>query len=438
MPSLLRSLACLALLALCASARADALTDRAKALLDAGQAKEAYALLLPLESERAGQTGYDYLLGIAALDAGDPERAVFALERVLALKPDFVQARAEIARAYAALGDREGAKKELETVMASEPPPEVRATIDRFLAAISKPTTRFSGFMEGTFGVDSNINSATGSGSLAVPSIGTITLGPGLSRLSDNFTGLAAGASLSHPVNEAWTLVGGLRGTFRLNGGDSVKTQFDTASADYDAGVRWSKDKADSVTLGVQGQTFMLDNARYRDSNGLVAQWQHSLSETRQITLFGQRSDLRYVSQPIRNADRSIVGAAYAQSFAAKYSPVLFVSGYAGSERERAAGVPNLGHDPYGARLGVQLTLQPERLYLNAFASYEERRYGGPEPLFGFDRKDRQTDLRLALTWKLADGWSVTPQIAYTDNRSNVNLFQYDRTVTSVALRKDF
>ncbi|MBS0337450.1 MAG: hypothetical protein JSS40_11665, partial [Proteobacteria bacterium] len=46
---MLRLLFCLALFALCGIARADAVTDQAKGLLDAGKAKEAYALLLPLE-----------------------------------------------------------------------------------------------------------------------------------------------------------------------------------------------------------------------------------------------------------------------------------------------------------------------------------------------------------------------------------------------------
>jgi tetratricopeptide (TPR) repeat protein len=75
---------------LCASlgAAADAVTDRAKALLQRNDAQAAYKLLLPLEAQRAGDPEYDYLLGIAAIDAGDPERAIFALERVLAVQPD--------------------------------------------------------------------------------------------------------------------------------------------------------------------------------------------------------------------------------------------------------------------------------------------------------------------------------------------------------------
>ena len=78
---------------------ADQITDRARLLLQQKNPQAAYRLLEPLESQRAGDPEYDYLLGIAALDSGERERAVFALERVLAVNPNHAQARAEIARA---------------------------------------------------------------------------------------------------------------------------------------------------------------------------------------------------------------------------------------------------------------------------------------------------------------------------------------------------
>jgi hypothetical protein len=231
--------------------------------------------------------------------------------------------------------------------------------------------------------------------------------------------------------------VGGARANARLNQGDGLKTQFDNSSIDADAGARWARGK-NSVTLGVQVNSFYLDNNRFRDAAGVVGQWQHNLSDTSQVSVFGQWTDLSYPTQGVRDAERTIAGVAYAQSLQFAYSPVVFVSGYFGSEKEKAANVPWLGHDPLGLRAGVQLTLQPERLFVSGYAGYEERHYGGQEPLFGVARKDRQIDLRVGMQWRFAPGWSLNPQIAYTDNRSSVNLFQYDRTVASVSLRKDF
>ncbi|MFN0186977.1 MAG: hypothetical protein ACKVQR_24460, partial [Aquabacterium sp.] len=70
--------ACATALALTAAlAAADSVTDEARRLLNAQQAKAAFELLSPLESQRAGDPSFDYLLGIAAIDAGHPTRAIF-------------------------------------------------------------------------------------------------------------------------------------------------------------------------------------------------------------------------------------------------------------------------------------------------------------------------------------------------------------------------
>jgi len=58
----------------------------------------------------AGNLDYDYLLGIAALDSGQPDKASLALERVLAVTPDYVGAGSILARAYFALAIMNGRK----------------------------------------------------------------------------------------------------------------------------------------------------------------------------------------------------------------------------------------------------------------------------------------------------------------------------------------
>ncbi len=76
-----------------------------RARMEAHDPQGAFALLDPLEIARAGESAFDYLLGIAALDSGHVTRAIFALERVLAVQPQNNLARAEIARAYLIAGE---------------------------------------------------------------------------------------------------------------------------------------------------------------------------------------------------------------------------------------------------------------------------------------------------------------------------------------------
>jgi tetratricopeptide (TPR) repeat protein len=418
------------------SAFGDELTDRATRLLAQRQAKEAYQLLLPQETARAGDPEYDYLLGIAAIDAGAPERGVFALERVLALQPNNHVARAEIARAYLALGERDAARREFQTVREQQIPADAKASIDRFLAAITAAdTTRIDGFMELGTGYDSNVNAATGSSQVAVPALGGLiaTLDPAATKRGDGFGAIAGGINVTHKMTDVWSVVGSAAGAARLH---AEETRFDQITLDASVGARWARGK-NAITVGGQLQSFELDYARFRETTGAVAQWQHSYDERRQASLFGQYSQLRYPAQSIRDADREVIGVAYGKAFTVTYTPVVFTSVYLGRERELASGVPHLGHDLWGMRVGGQLRLGSGWALLGS-AAYEQRRYGGPEPLFLETRKDRQTDLSAGVSYLLRANTLLLGQLAYTDNRSTIAINKFDRTVASVSLRFNF
>lgn len=199
-PRLLRGLVLVLLCATAVGAAAqDATLDRARELIGAKQAKAAYELLAPLETARAGEPEFDYLLGLAAIDAGERTRGIFALERVLAVRPDHVQARAEIARAYFLIGENRAARAEFEAVKRAAPPDEVVASIDGFLDAIEQREraagSGVASYLEATFGFDDNVNAATGTRSFGVAAFPGLAfnLAANASRQRDNFLGLAGG-----------------------------------------------------------------------------------------------------------------------------------------------------------------------------------------------------------------------------------------------------
>jgi cytochrome c-type biogenesis protein CcmH/NrfG len=99
-----------------AALAADETLSRAKQQHDSRQAKEAYTLLAPLQSERAGEIEYDYLLGLAAMESGMPTEAIFAFERILAINPNDTDARMALARAYHMTGETKASREEFEAV----------------------------------------------------------------------------------------------------------------------------------------------------------------------------------------------------------------------------------------------------------------------------------------------------------------------------------
>jgi tetratricopeptide (TPR) repeat protein len=421
----------------------DATLDRARTLLQGQQGKAAYELLDPLEQQRAGNPDFDYLLGVAAIEAGQFTRAVFALERVLAVRPDHPQARAEIARAYFLMGENRAARQEFEAVKAGRPPAEVAATIDRFLSALDERQAPFrtgvTGFLEAGVGHDSNTNVAASGTGLAIPALPGFGFNPGLR--SDTFTTLGGGVNGRYVLNPAWSLIGNAAFNRRIN---HQADRFDTGSQGADGGVVY-RAGANEFTVAMQVQTFLVDNSRFRDAVGGIAQWRHSLSDRQQVAVYGQITRLTYPTAVIRNADREVFGVAWANSLDMAYAPVIYAGAYAGRERTMTSGFPELGHRVSGLRGGGQVSFGDT---LTAFVnlSFEERRYGTPEAVdvrsltsfFPFSRVDKEYAVRIGANWKFARNWTLTPSLSYTDNDSNVNVSEYKRTIGAVTVRYDF
>jgi hypothetical protein len=199
----------------------------------------------------AGDPGDDYLPGIAALDSGNALDAVFAFERVVDLAPDNGPARAELARAHLALG---GALFELS---------------DRSL------------------------------------------------ELDSAMWDLTAGLRFTSPLSQAHGLgvYGGIDLSHRLA---LSAADFTTTDAADQLGVHLRRDKH-QFRVGLEADRLKVDGgstlARGRELGVATAQWQHSFSDTDQITVFGQCSMLRYPEQRVRKVNRHTGGLGYAHVF---------------------------------------------------------------------------------------------------------------------------
>ncbi len=435
-----KTLAVLLLSLLSQFVSADELTDRAKALLDQGKAGEAFQLLDAVEGARAGDVGFDLLFGIVALEARQNTRSVFALERVLAVQPNNARARAEIARAYLALGETATAKQEFESVQKQGVPPEVSATIDRFLDAVDRldtvSRTTIRGYLEGSAGYDTNVNVGPSGTTVAIPALGGLPFTLSTSSKANDawYATVGGGLNLRTPVNSEVALVGGVSGVLRNNYGENNVGQFDNLVGDAYAGVVLTRDK-NEFSLNAQFNQYELASDTYRTAAGLSGQWQYKMDARNQLSVFAQYSDLRYQTQLIRNAERWVAGGAFAHAYTG--GQVVFASAYLVNERPRNGTVPWLALDGIGLRVGGQMNYDAKTV-LFANGSIESRRYDAEDPTFLTTRKDTQYDLSLGANYTPARYWKVTPKLSLTVNETNTELNKYHREVVSVTVRRDF
>jgi tetratricopeptide (TPR) repeat protein len=427
----------LALLALSSTAAADQVTDQARELLNGHQAGSAYALLAPLSDERAGDPDFDYLLGIAALDSGQPGQAVFALERVLAVKPDDALARAEIARAYYALSEFQTSKQEFENVKTSaEVPATARATMDEYLKLIDRAQRgeqRLSGYVGFSTGYDTNVNSGTDQSTIAIPVLGNLPfqLVDKATSQDDPFAAVSAGVDGLKPIDKTWAVIGGARGYYR-----ATESPFSTADTYLYGGVRGSFGKHELIFAG-QGEDFIVDADSLRFVYGGYAQWNYAIDNKSRLSLSFQGNKIDYPDLNHRNATRYVTSASYLLAIPGKREPVVYAGVYGGVEQEDQSSRPQFGHDLYGGRVGGSIELLPKLRGFTSF-SMEQRDYHGPDPIFLRTRDDTQYIVSGGVEYKLCENWMLRPNVSYTINNSNIAINDYDRVVVGIDVTMQF
>jgi outer membrane protein len=442
---LLRAVVVLLLAVFSLGARAQSNDLRsANELIKQGKPAEALVQLRAVGDKGGNSTNpeYHYLVGIAANDSGDIDGAIESLREAVRLKPDFLQAHAELARAYMSFGNLFLAHLEMEKVKAGNPPPEVVAALDKYVDDYHKSVLaqrkRLAGSVSFGIGYDTNVNTATAAQSVFIPILGGIraTLDTNGRARKDSFSLLAGDVGGFYPLSERVELIGGIAASAKING--SVD-QFDNLYANATGGVRFNVDQKNQINVVANFDTVELDNKRVRDSNGATVQWGTMLHPLIEGGVFLQQARLTYPQERFRDVDRTVYGVSLTPgAFGRRLitTPPMLVL-YGGKEDPLESDVPHLGHRLWGIRLG-DVHYFSTRLASFQGLTYENRKYGGPDPLFMETRKDDQWDVTLGLIYKWTPEWTVIPLISYTNNRSNLEVFKYDRTAVSVSLRYNF
>lgn len=422
---------------LCSAAAPDlAAADK---LIKAGEFEAAYASLLPAEFELAGDTDYDYLLGIAALEAGHSDKATLILERVLAVDSSHTAARLELARAYFAFGDYDRSQREFLTVKQQNPPPSVLVAIERYLTAIDErrqaKTTRAAAYVEAGFGIDSNASGGPAQASIYLPYAGAeLPLDPLSRQIRDNYSQLALGGGVSHTLNDNVALYAGADLKMR----DYKKYgNYDYGSVDLRTGAQFVGGK-NIYRLNLGYNDYRLASQDYRTMKSLGLDWRRNLSEEVQASAFSQYARLRYVPTAMQSndIDQALLGGGLTFQPWGVDAGTLALSLFAGHEQE--ANTRSDGNKSFtGGRISAQKTILGNVDILAALG-VQVGRYDRENTVFLATRQERMYDALLGASWRFTPLWSLRPQLTWMRNDSNLSIYNSERYDLGVFLRRDF
>ncbi len=435
----------LLLFALLQAGLADAAStaEEIQKLLDSNAAGRAYDLGLKQLASEAGDPNFDFAFGLAAVQVGHPEQAVFAFERVLLQFPENDRVRLEFARAHFVLGNYAEARTQFEIVLTHKPPENVRERVQLFLAKIRERETAVrpvvGGYVAFRAGHDTNVNAATADTTVDVPALGLVTLAAGAVELAGNFAELEVAGEVVRPISKKKALFGKLSGTFRDNFDvdGEFDDEFDTGTFQARGGISFLGKKS-LFRLPIHYERLHLDGEEFRNLLLLGGEWERSFGKAERLTVFGQIGAVRYPEQEFRDVDLALAGTAWTHNFARTHQQ-LTVGVYFGDEQavEDGAAAEANGRKYAGVYAAYQWNMTPRQLlYVNGNVQVIEHKE--PQPVFNDERDETFSELRLGWSWRWHPKWTINTELKYTKNDSNLDIFSYDRTQVFAGVRFDF
>lgn len=415
-----------------------------RALLEQGQPQLAFEAASAHENNWAGEVEFDFYYGIAALESGHPQYASMAFDRILMLHPNNPRVQLELARSFYVMGDLKAARREFEAVLSIAPPDEVKQRVAIFLAAIDvklkQQGTQWRRQASWQSGYDSNINSASNTSFDAVLGPFLVTLFPSdeTKKQSDVFNELGVSSSVGIPMSKRFGYFANAGMMSRVN---SSTSNFDTFILNMGGGGSYQLSQ-NQFRFPVSFQSLWVDGEESRKLLSLGTEWSVPLGTSRQLSASAQLSGVRFPNNAryisgVKQADnhqRDLNQTVLALGLWQDLSAVsTTVQGNIMVGQDNALGGDSSGNNIYGKKfITLQLAAQYRPLnrhvlqlrFLAQDSDYEELDPRFPKAI----RSDLLASVSVDWQWLLSKKLQLNSTLDYSDNHSNLNNYDYDRS----------
>jgi tetratricopeptide (TPR) repeat protein len=405
-----------------------------EAAIKSGDYDKAWKRAQQLRERHEGEPRFDYLYGVAALETGHADEAVFALDRVTIVEPRLARARLELARAYLQQENYPAAKQQFSEALALNPPATVRQKIDLYMQKIDAKDLQprrslFDGYVTVYVGHDNNVNAGVEDLLISYPVLGTVTLSPGAAAVSDAFgeTRLALNYQYRESADRIWFTRARLSHREYFDGNN-----FDLTYGDLRGGLLLPRGNR-QYQLMVRYLPISIGGSRWTSTLSLDVSIKHQFQDASYVAFTATAEDYNHHQSMLRDKRRGIISGTYYKAIG-DYQHKLMIY---------------FAHETPDTSLGLHLSLKLKGVeyrltklwdsdhtsYIGAAYRYAEHRATSP---FGILRVDQLSILSLGHEWKVTDDTFLLFQASYLDNNSNDILYDYDKTQVKVGLRYSF
>ncbi len=383
--------------------------------------------------EYLGDPEFDFLYGIAALATNDAERSVFAFERVVANRPNWLDARFYLARSYFETANYQAAMQQCQNILDSNESREslkdsAERLCDQANQKLIAQSTSIQQRVGASIGHDSNINAGTREERIFLPFLEEIVqLGDESTEQNDEYVNINYLVNMSNAITQ----------TSKVNISAQASAHSFIQESEYNrlaAQVRvdyLSDFDAIELKLGGRYTPLWFDGSYYRSQTALLAGVKSNINDSWVLygnAMFGKTNN---------NENDLLDTDDYSLSMASDY----YVDNWRYSfsvERIKEDGEIESNSRTIDAISISSLWLANRHWLGSLWISYQKHDYDGKHPFYLQQRDDDLWMMSSFIQYNMSKSLSYRLNINMQDKDSNLSLFSYERTDVSLSASMSF
>jgi tetratricopeptide (TPR) repeat protein len=398
--------------------------------------QKGYALAQKILPHWEGDSTFDFLYGVHAIETGHYDEATFAFERLTLLNPKTLRYRLELARALYFNNNLDTAQTEFEIALAANPPENVKTNIKGFLNRIQKSKETFTHNWAVSAGInlgfDSNINSGTEEDSVEIPNIGFVSLQKEAQSQSSAFNQFNTQGIYSFSHKKHHSLDASFNTTHKRN---SEVSTYDLDVINLSASYSWQPIRNIRLQGGLTNTDVKLDGQAYQNQSAVNAM---ALYTRKNGFSFGVNLNMGNRSAETNtapNADISLYSLSMIWPSSNVKSTNLSV--YTGNDDVNNVDLAHFGKQATGVNFGTKVLIT-QSIVRSMMISVNSTEYQAADPNFQKIRKDTAVMGTWGYAWNLSKYISVSSNIVVSHNASNLDLFTSYRAIINTGLSVNF
>lgn len=395
-----------------------------------------YQLAQKILPDWEGDSTFDFLYGVHAIETGHYDEATFVFERLTLLNPKTNRFRLELARALYFNKNLDTAQAEFKKVLASNPPENVKNNIQGFLSKIQKSKEKDSHNWLVGFGInggfDSNINGGTEEDGIDFPSIGFVSLQEEAQSQSSAFTQFFTRALYSYSHKKHHSLDVGINTNHKRN---SEVSTYDLDVMNLSGHYSWQPYQSIRIQGGLNLSNVKLDGEAYQNQNTLNGMFLYTRSNGFSLSAnlnFGSRSS---ESPSAPDADVSLYAFSVIWPSSAYKSTNLSL--YLSSDDVSNTELSHFGKTLIGVNYGTRLLITPS-IVRSMVISLSSTEYQAEMPIFDEVRTDTGIMAAWGYDWSLAKFLTLNANLTVSHNASNIDLYTTYRAIFNTGISMQF